>query len=208
MRNEEIVDLTISQVSDSILSLFDDIKSLLLMDGFRILWKSGLNCFLLVKSLRWVSTHSLLFLTYPREPQERAAGSTSKGSCTPHPSEHFVVRVVGLCRAWPWQGSMKILNQNPAPLTQNENLGHIDGGHKIILLWMGLNHFIQWPLDFILGGSQITADGDCSHEIKRCILLGRKVMTNLDSILKSREITLSTRLSSQGYDFCSSHVWM
>lgn len=45
MRNDEIVDLTISQVSDSILSLFDDIKSLLLMDGFNILWKSGLNCF-------------------------------------------------------------------------------------------------------------------------------------------------------------------
>lgn len=81
MRNEEIVDLTISQVSYSILSLFDDIKSLLLMDGFLyILWKSGLNCFLLVKSLRWVSTHSLLFLTYPCEPQERAAGRTSKGS--------------------------------------------------------------------------------------------------------------------------------
>ena len=46
--------------------------------------------------------------------------------------------------------------------------------------------------DFILRGSRITADGDCSHEIKRCLLLGRKVMTNLDSILKSRDITLST----------------
>ena len=46
--------------------------------------------------------------------------------------------------------------------------------------------------DFILGGSKITADGDCSHEIKRCLLLGRKVMTNLDSILKSRDITLLT----------------
>ena len=45
---------------------------------------------------------------------------------------------------------------------------------------------------FILGGSKITADGDCSHEIKRCLLLGRKVMTNLDSILKSRDITLPT----------------
>ena len=44
--------------------------------------------------------------------------------------------------------------------------------------------------DFILGGSKITADGDCSHEMKRCFLLGRKVMTNLDSILKSRDITL------------------
>ena len=48
--------------------------------------------------------------------------------------------------------------------------------------------------DFIFGGSQITADGDCSHEIKRCLLLGRKVMTNLDSILKSRDITLLTKV--------------
>ena len=47
--------------------------------------------------------------------------------------------------------------------------------------------------DFILGGSKVTADGDCSHEIKRCLLLGRKVMTNLDSIFKSRAITLSTK---------------
>ena len=49
--------------------------------------------------------------------------------------------------------------------------------------------------DFILGGSKITADGDCSHEIYRCILLGRKVMTNLDSIFKSRDITLPTNVS-------------
>ena len=48
--------------------------------------------------------------------------------------------------------------------------------------------------DFILGGSKITADGNCSHEINRCLLLGRKVMTNLDSILKSRDITLSTKV--------------
>ena len=48
--------------------------------------------------------------------------------------------------------------------------------------------------DLILGGSKITADGDCSHEIKRCLLLGRKVMTNLDSILKSRDITLPTKV--------------
>ena len=48
--------------------------------------------------------------------------------------------------------------------------------------------------DFILGGSKINADGDCSHEIKRCLLLGRKVMTNLDSILKSRDITLATKV--------------
>ena len=48
--------------------------------------------------------------------------------------------------------------------------------------------------DFIFGGSKITADGDCSHEIKRCLLLGRKVLTNLDSIFKSRDITLSTKV--------------
>ena len=48
--------------------------------------------------------------------------------------------------------------------------------------------------DFILGGSNITADGDCSHEIKRCLLLGRKVMSNLDSIFKSRDITLPTKV--------------
>ena len=48
--------------------------------------------------------------------------------------------------------------------------------------------------DLIFGGSKITADGDCSHEIKRCLLLGRKVMTNLDSILKSRDITLPTKV--------------
>ena len=48
--------------------------------------------------------------------------------------------------------------------------------------------------DFILGGSKITADGDCSHDIKRCLFLGRKVMTNLDSMLKIRDITLSTKV--------------
>ena len=53
---------------------------------------------------------------------------------------------------------------------------------------------VETVSDFILGGSKITADGDCSHEIKRCLLLGRKVMTNLDSIFKSREITLSTKV--------------
>ena len=53
---------------------------------------------------------------------------------------------------------------------------------------------VETVSDFILGGSQITADGDCSHEIKRCLLLGRKVMTNLDNILKSRNITLLTKV--------------
>ena len=53
---------------------------------------------------------------------------------------------------------------------------------------------METVIDFIFGGSQITADGDCSHEIKRCLLLGGKVMTNLDSILKSRDITLPTKV--------------
>ena len=53
---------------------------------------------------------------------------------------------------------------------------------------------VETVSDFIFGGSKITADGDCSHEIKRCLLLGRKVMTNLDSILKSRDITLPTNV--------------
>ena len=55
--------------------------------------------------------------------------------------------------------------------------------------------------DFIFGGSKITVDGDCSHEIKRHLLLGRKVMTNLDSIFKSRDITLATNVHLQGYGF-------
>ena len=63
--------------------------------------------------------------------------------------------------------------------------------------------------DFIFLGSKITADGDCSHEIKRCLLLGRKVMTNLDSILKSRDITLPTKVHLvKAMVFPRSHVWM
>ena len=63
--------------------------------------------------------------------------------------------------------------------------------------------------DFIFLGSKITADGGCSHEIKRRLLLGRKVMTNLDSILKSRNIYFVNKgPSSQGYGFSSGHVWM
>ena len=63
--------------------------------------------------------------------------------------------------------------------------------------------------DFIFLGSKITVDGDCSHEIKRRLLLGRQVMTNLDSILKSRDITFANKGSSgQGYGFSNGHVWM
>ena len=62
--------------------------------------------------------------------------------------------------------------------------------------------------DFIFLGSKITADGDCCHEIKRRFLLGRKAMTNLDSILKSRDYFAKKGPSSQSYGFSSSHVWM
>ena len=66
---------------------------------------------------------------------------------------------------------------------------------------------VQTVSDFILGGSKIPEDGDCSHEIKRHLLLGRKVMTNLDSIFKSRDIA-NKGPSSQSYGFSSGHVWM
>ena len=84
---------------------------------------------------------------------------------------------------------------------------------------MASGPIISWQIDgermetvtnFIFLGSKITADGDCSHEIKKHLLLGRKVMTNLDSILKSRDITLPTkiRLVKAMYGFSRSHVWM
>ena len=62
-----------------------------------------------------------------------------------------------------------------------------------ITSWQVDGETVETGTDFILRGSKITADGDCSHDIKRCLLLGRKVMTNLDSTLKSRDITLPTR---------------
>ena len=62
--------------------------------------------------------------------------------------------------------------------------------------------------DFIFLGSEITADGDCSHEIKRRLFLGRKIMTNLDSILKSRDITLSTKVCLVKAMVFPSHVWL
>ena len=66
---------------------------------------------------------------------------------------------------------------------------------------------VETMADFIFLGSKITADGDCSHEIKRRLLLGRKVMTNLDSILKSRDYFANKGPSIQSYGFSSSHVW-
>ena len=67
---------------------------------------------------------------------------------------------------------------------------------------------VETVSDFILLDCKITADGDCSYEIKRHLLLGRKVMTNLDSIFKSRHYFANKRPSSQGYGFSCGHVWM
>ena len=77
-----------------------------------------------------------------------------------------------------------------------------------ITSWQIDGETVETGSDFIFGGSKITADGDCSHEIKRPLLLGKKVMTNLDSILKSRDYFPNKGPSSQGYGFSSGHVWM
>ena len=78
-----------------------------------------------------------------------------------------------------------------------------------ITSWEVDGETVETVADFILGGSKITADGDCSHEIKRSFLLGRKVMTNLDSLLKSRDITFPTKVHLvKAMVFPSSHVWM
>ena len=74
---------------------------------------------------------------------------------------------------------------------RSENSDHgIWSHHFMAIRW----ETVEIKTDFILGGSKITADGDCTHEIKRCLLLGRKAMVNLDSILKSRDITLPTKV--------------
>ena len=76
-----------------------------------------------------------------------------------------------------------------------------------ITSWQVQRETMETVRDFILGGCKITIDGDCSHEIKRCLLLGRKAMTNLDSILKSRDIILTTKVHLVKAVVCS-HVWM
>ena len=77
-----------------------------------------------------------------------------------------------------------------------------------ITLWQIDGEKVETMTDLILGGSKITADSNCSHEIKRHLLLGRKAMTNLNIILKSRDITLPPKSYNQSYDFSSSHVRM
>ena len=78
----------------------------------------------------------------------------------------------------------------------------------LVTSWEIHGKTVETVSDFIFLGSKITADGDCSHEIKRRLLLGRKVMTNLDSIFRSRDITAKKGPSSQGYGFSCGHVWM
>ena len=78
-----------------------------------------------------------------------------------------------------------------------------------ITLWQIVGEKVETVTDFIFWASKITADGDCSHEIKRRLLLGRKVMTNLDSILKKQRHYFANKgLSSQSYGMFSSHMWM
>ena len=77
-----------------------------------------------------------------------------------------------------------------------------------ITSWQIAGETMEAVRDFILGGSKITADGDCSYEIKRCLLLERISMTNLDSMLKNRHYFANKGPSSQSYGFSSSHVWM
>ena len=85
---------------------------------------------------------------------------------------------------------MKVKEES-AKAQHSENEDHGIWSHHL----MGIDgETVETVSDFIFGGSKITADGDCIHEIKRCLLLGRKVMTNLDSILKSRDITLPTNV--------------
>ena len=76
-----------------------------------------------------------------------------------------------------------------------------------ITSWQIDGKTVETVADFIFFGSKITADGDCIHEIRRCLFLRKKIMTNLDSILKSRDITLPTKVRL-GYGFSNGHVWM
>ena len=77
-----------------------------------------------------------------------------------------------------------------------------------ITSWQIVDETVATVRDFIFGGPKLTADGDCSHEIKRHLLFGRKAMTNLDGILKSRDITLPTKVHLVKASFSNGHVWM
>ena len=81
-------------------------------------------------------------------------------------------------------------------------------GSSSITSWEIDEETMETVADFILGGCKITADGDCSHEIKRSLLIGRKAMTNLDNVIEWRDNFANKGLYSQSCDFSSSHVWM
>ena len=100
-----------------------------------------------------------------------------------------------------WKRSEKV------GLNINSQKTKIMASHPITS-WQIDGETVETVPDFIFLGSKITGDGDCSHEIKRRLLLGRKVMTNLDSILKIRHHFVNICPSSQGYSFSSGHVWM
>ena len=87
----------------------------------------------------------------------------------------------------------------------SENEDHGNWSHHFMT---NIGETMETVRDFIFLGSKITSDGDCSHEIKRLLLFGGKAMTNPNSILKSRDIILLKKVSSQSYGFSSSHVWM
>ena len=111
-----------------------------------------------------------------------------------------------------WRGTKKPLDESERgewkswlKAQHSENKDH---GIRSCLSWEIDGETVETVSDFIFGGPKITADGDCSHEIKRHLLLGRKVMANLDNILKSRDYFANKGPSSQGYGFSSDHVWM
>ena len=108
-----------------------------------------------------------------------------------------------VCLGWPHTAWLSFIELDKAVV-------HVIRLASCLWLWFLLPWtWVSLTLDFIFLGSKITADGDCSREIKRRLLLGRKVMTNLDSILKSRDITLSTKVCLvKAMVFSSGHVWM
>ena len=111
-------------------------------------------------------------------------------------------KVKNLRDSWlKWKRSEKIGLKLNIPKTKIVTSGPITS-------WQIDGETMETVTDFILGGSKIIANGDCSHEIKKTLFLGRKVMTNLDSILKSRDITLPTKVHLVEVVFSSSHVWM
>ena len=102
---------------------------------------------------------------------------------------------------------MKVKESDKADLQVNIQKTKIVASGPITS-WQIDGETVETVADFLFLGSIITSDGDCSYEIKRCLLLGRKAMTNLDHIKKQRHYFADKGLSSQNYGFSSSHVWM